>query len=115
MVRSIVLAILLLAGLGGQACADGYARPYGTTVKPPPKVWTYRAPPGELPFPRGPRAQAVWDANACWSQCGAYCAWAMASCLETTPQGTCLLYTDSCDRHCLRSCRTLAGPLLPLD
>jgi hypothetical protein len=71
-----------------------------------------------LPYPREPRAAAVWNERTCWSQCGSYCAWGMAACLRQekvsqTSQGTCLKLTDRCDRKCQRDCRTAGGPLLP--
>ena len=71
-----------------------------------------------LPYPREPRAAAVWNERACWSQCGSHCAWGMAACLRQEKvgqmsQGTCLKLTDRCDRSCQRDCRTAGGPLLP--
>jgi len=71
-----------------------------------------------LPYPRAPRATAVWNERACWSQCGSHCAWGMAACLRQEKvgqmsQGTCLKLTDRCDRSCQRDCRTAGGPLLP--
>lgn len=68
-----------------------------------------------LPFPRSERAQSVWASGACRSECGSYCAWGLAGCLERDAQGQCLKLTDSCDRYCQRDCRTSGGPLLPLD
>lgn len=65
-----------------------------------------------LPFPRTERAAAIWNERACWSQCGAYCAWGMATCLNRDAQGVCLDLTDACDRACLRECRTQGGPYL---
>jgi len=68
-----------------------------------------------LPFPRSERAQSVWAASACWSECGAYCAWGEAGCLTRDAQGQCLKLTDTCDRYCQRECRSSGGPLLPFD
>jgi hypothetical protein len=68
-----------------------------------------------LPFPRSEPAQAIWDAGACWSQCGAYCAWGETSCLTTGTQAHCLKLTDICDRYCQRSCRTQGGPWFPFE
>jgi hypothetical protein len=68
-----------------------------------------------LTFPRSERAQSVWASDACWSECGAYCAWGEAGCLARDSQGQCLKLTDTCDRYCQRQCRTSGGPLLPLD
>jgi hypothetical protein len=65
------------------------------------------------PFSRSERAQSVWASGACWSECGSYCAWGMAGCLERDAQGLCLKLTDRCDRYCQRECRTSGGPLLP--
>lgn len=67
-----------------------------------------------LPFPRSERAQSVWAAGACWSECGSYCAWGMANCLKRDSQGICLQRTDTCDRYCQRECRTRGGPLVGL-
>jgi len=66
----------------------------------------------QLPFPRGERAQAVWNERACWSDCGSHCAWGMAGCLAYDAQGRCLKLADRCDRYCQRECRTSGGPLL---
>ena len=59
--------------------------------------------------------QSVWASGACWSECGSYCAWGMAGCLERDAQGQCLKLTDKCDRYCQRECRTSGGPLLPIE
>ena len=67
----------------------------------------------QLPFPRTERAASVWNERACWTQCGAYTAWAMAECLKRDPQGVCLERTDHADRMCQRACRTSGGPYLP--
>jgi hypothetical protein len=68
-----------------------------------------------LPFARSERDQAVRGADACWRDCGAYCAWGQTTCLYRDAQGQCLKLTDDCDRYCQRSCRTAGGPWLPLD
>jgi hypothetical protein len=68
----------------------------------------------ELPFPRSERAQSVWEAGACWSDCGAQCAWGQNACLKVDEQGQCLAWTDACDRFCLKQCRTSGGPLLSI-
>lgn len=68
-----------------------------------------------LPFPRSARAQSVWASSACTRDCGAYCAWGEAACLQRDSQGQCLKLTDGCDRSCQRACRTSGGPYLPLD
>jgi hypothetical protein len=68
-----------------------------------------------LPFPRSERAQSVWASNACWSECGSYCAWGLAGCLARDAQGQCVKLTDTCDRYCQRNCRTSGGPLLTPD
>jgi hypothetical protein len=67
-----------------------------------------------LPFPRGERAQSVWGAGACWSECGSQCAWGQNACLQVNAQGPCIGYTDACDRFCLKSCRISGGPLLDI-
>jgi hypothetical protein len=80
-----------------------------------PSIWRYNAPAGALPFPRSEPAQAIWDAGACWSQCGAYCAWGETSCLTTGTQAHCIELADTCDRYCQRSCRTQGGPWFPFE
>ena|ERR1041385_6870095 len=77
--------------------------------------WRYNAHSSELPFPRSERAQAVWASQRCWRECGSYCAWGMAGCLQQDSQGLCLKLTDKCDRYCQRECRTSAGPYLPFE
>jgi hypothetical protein len=63
-----------------------------------------------LPFPRGPRAAAVWGEGACWRDCQAQCTWGLTGCLSVDSQGRCVKYTDACDRSCQRDCRTRGGP-----
>jgi hypothetical protein len=77
--------------------------------------WRYNAHGSELPFPRSERAQTVWASQRCWRECGSYCAWGMAGCLQQDSQGLCLKLTDKCDRYCQRECRTNAGPYLPFE
>jgi hypothetical protein len=119
--RSIVLTVLLLAGVllspgPGAAAEPGLSRySMPAVVGPHPKIWRYNAPNQELPFARSTRAQAVWDSGACWSECGAACAWGLNACLYQDTQGRCLVYTDACDRYCQRSCRMQGGPFLPFD
>jgi hypothetical protein len=122
MKRTIVLTTLLLAGVvlaptGPLAAAGLKASRYSMpmVVGPHPKPWRYNAPNQELPFSRSARAQAVWDSGACWSECGATCAWDLNACLYQDTQGRCLVFTDACDRYCQRTCRTQAGPFLPFD
>ena len=67
-----------------------------------------------LPFPRSERAASAWAGGACWSECGAYCAWGLVGCLARDAQGRCLKLTDRCDRYCQRECRSSGGPLLPI-
>ena len=78
-------------------------------------TWRYIAHSSELPFPRSERAQSVWASDRCWRECGSYCAWGMAGCLQQDSQGLCLKLTDKCDRYCQRECRTAAGPFLPFE
>jgi hypothetical protein len=101
-----VLVALLIGGLLAAAPASAGDRP---------TVWRYTARSHELPFPRGERAQSVWNSGACWSDCGSHCTWGLAACLQVDAQGRCLKLTDACDRYCQRECRTSAGPLLPID
>jgi len=109
---ALLLGGILLPGGGPASAGDGKA----WDVKPSDvKIWRYGAPGPELPFPRSERAQSVWASGACWSECGAHCAWGMAGCLERDAQGTCLKLTDKCDRYCQRECRTSGGPLLPIE
>jgi hypothetical protein len=104
---SIVLAALLFGGILMPSVGPAAA----TDVKP----WRYDTHSQELPFPRSARAQSVWASGACWSECGANCAWGSAGCLTRDAQGLCLKLTDTCDRYCQRLCRSSGGPLLPLD
>jgi hypothetical protein len=97
----IVLCILVVAG------------PAAGDQKAPP--WRYNAHSAELPFSRSERAQSVWASSACWSGCGAYCAWGLAGCLKEDSQGRCLKLTDKCDRYCQRECRTRGGPFLSVE
>jgi len=108
----LILIALLLGGivlLGGGPVADGEGKASDV------KNWRFSAPGQELPFPRSERAQSVWASGACWSECGSYCAWGFAGCLERDAQGQCLKLTDKCDRYCQRQCRTSGGPLLPIE
>jgi hypothetical protein len=77
--------------------------------------WRYNAHNSELPFPRSERAASVWASGQCWRECGSYCAWGMAGCLQQDSQGYCLKLTDKCDRYCQRECRTWGGPFLPIE
>jgi hypothetical protein len=106
MKRSIIAIALLLGGillpsLGPAAAADA-------------KAERRMARHDVLPFPRGERAASVWASGACWSECGAYCAWGLVGCLNRDEQGQCLKLTDTCDRYCQRECRNSGGPLLPI-
>lgn len=110
MIRALLLiafvVALLMPGSNRADAADVSLRP-GTS-----RSVTVLQP---LPFPRSERAQSVWASGACWTECGSYCAWGQAGCLQRDTQGTCLKLTDDCDRSCQRHCRTSGGPLLPLD
>lgn len=77
--------------------------------------WRFNSHGNELPFPRSERAESVWASGICWSQCGSYCAWGLAGCLQYDSQGRCLKLTDKCDRYCQRECRTMGGPYLPVE
>jgi hypothetical protein len=101
---AVLTATLMLAGvmLSQATAAERTARPS-----------TPRSP--TLPFQRSERAQSVWASNACWSECGSYCTWGLAGCLERDAQGLCVKLTDTCDRYCQRNCRTSGGPLLTFD
>ena len=108
MMRSAIFVGLISMGIilmGGLAfAADGKMT-----------AWRYNAHSPELPFPRGERAQSIWVSDRCWKECGSYCAWGMAGCLQQDSQGFCLKLTDKCDRYCQRECRPLGGPLLPFE
>ena len=77
--------------------------------------WRYNARSPDLPFPRSARAESVWASGWCWTEYGSYCAWGLAGCLKEDSQGRCLKFTDKCDRHCQRECRTRGGPFLPIE
>ncbi len=104
----IVLAILLY---GVMTMAAGSAVHAGER----PDMWRYNKHSSDAPYPRSHRSQSVWASGQCWSECGSYCAWGMAGCLERNAQGACLKAADACDRYCQRTCRPLfsGGPFLP--
>ena len=110
MKRSIILLALFLGGilLPEVATAADMAPLRHSSVITGPRI-------RELPFPRSERAQSVWASGACWSECGAYCAWGEAGCLERDAQGICVKLTDKCDRYCQRTCRSYGGPLLAVE
>lgn len=86
---------------------------FASELRPVKPFWFFTAPRQELPFPRSERAHSVWTSGACWSECGSYCTWGLAGCLQIDGQGRCLQLTDKCDRYCQRECRTRGGPLMP--
>jgi hypothetical protein len=108
MTRSGIFAGLVATGIVMIASATWAADSKMTS-------WRYNAHSSELPFPRSERAQSVWASDRCWKECGSYCAWGMAGCLQQDSQGLCLKLTDRCDRYCQRECRTNAGPFLPFE
>ena len=108
MTRSELLAGLAAIGIVMIAGAAFAAE--GKTM-----TWRYNAHSSDLPFPRSERAQSVWASDRCWKECGAYCAWGLAGCLQQDSQGLCLKLTDRCDRSCQRQCRTYGGPFLPFE
>lgn len=111
MTRWIVLIALLLGGIlltAGPAAADD--------LQPAPvTIWRYNNHPEAQPFVRSESSQSVWASGACWSECGSYCAWGMAGCLERDAQGQCIKLGDKCDRYCQRACRGMGGPFLPIE
>jgi hypothetical protein len=107
MKRTLIAHVLLVLGILLQAAAPAAAE----GVKP----WRHNDRNQELPYQRGEPAQSVRASGACWSECGAYCAWGQTQCLEHDTQGQCVKLTDRCDRYCQRECRTKGGPLLPVD
>lgn len=109
--KAILLALALLFGGAGGALTPADA---AETVARP-SVWRMGSQRDVPPFPRSERAQSVWASGACWSECGAYCAWGQSGCLERDAQGQCLKLTDKCDRYCQRECRTSGGPWLPIE
>ena len=100
---ALLLALAMLSAAAPGLAADRAA------------AWRQPAPDDTLPFPRSARAQAIWAADRCWRECGAYTAWNLVACLQYDPQGRCLKHTDAADRACQRDCRTWGGPLLPLE
>jgi hypothetical protein len=108
MKRSRIRAALVLVGILMSAgiCHAADSKPAS---------WRYNAHVRELPFPRSERAASIWAADWCWKDCGSYCAWGMAGCLQQDSQGQCLKLTDKCDRYCQRQCRTMGGPFLPFE
>lgn len=103
-----VLAWLIVAGILMTADISGASeRDAGT--------WRYDSRSAEPPFLHGKRAAAVWASDRCWKECGSYCTWGMAGCLQQDTQGRCLKLADRCDRYCQRQCRTMSGPYLPIE
>jgi hypothetical protein len=78
-------------------------------------IWHYDRHNAEPPFPLSERPQSVWASGACWSDCGSTTTWNLAACLDRDKQGHCLKRADAADRACQRACRTIGGPLLPID
>jgi len=116
--RSVMLITLVLAGFLAPALAPAADRASGPppVIGPHPPIWRFNGPPQDPPFSRSNSSQAVWDGGACWSQCGAYCAWTLTQCLyDDGTQGSCVVNNDSCDLVCQRACRTQGGPFLPID
>ena len=114
---AIVAASLLwpaLSSAGDDVVASKGVPP---TIGPHPPIWRFNGPQQEAPFSRSARSQDVWDNGACWSQCGASCAWSLTQCLyDGETQGNCVVNTDSCDLICQRACRSwTSGPFLPID
>ncbi len=101
----------LLAGLAAIGIVLSAGAAYATETA----MWRYNTHNSELPFPCSERAQSVWASNRCWKECGSYCTWGMAGCLQQDAQGLCLKLTDKCDRYCQRECRTWGGPFLPFE
>ena len=101
----------LLAGLAAVGIMMGAGAACATETV----TWRYNARNPELPFPRSERAQSVWASDRCWKECGSYCAWGMAGCLQQDSQGLCLKVTDRCDRYCQRECRKWGGPFVPFE
>jgi hypothetical protein len=103
-----ILSCLLLTGIlmaaGPTTAGEGKAPP-----------WRYNNHSSDLPFPRGERAESVWASGRCWTECGSYCAWGFAGCLQQDSQGKCVKLADKCDRYCQRECRTMGGPFLPIE
>jgi hypothetical protein len=105
MKRALLLIALLLGGI-----LPGVAAELGAVA--PARAVVLRSAAPALPFPRSERAQSVWAASACWSDCGSHCTWGLAACLTRDAQGHCLKLGDACDRYCQRECRTGGGPLV---
>ena len=103
--RKLLIALFLAAGSAAPSlAADAVAGRTTSVIAPAVR---------QLPFPRTERAASVWNERACWSECGARTAWAMAECLNRDPQGVCLDRANHSDRMCQRECRASGGPLLP--
>jgi len=105
----LVLAAILTVG-GSAVAGDGKA-----PASFPSSAWRYDRHGADIPYPRSERAQSIWASGQCWSECGSYCAWGLAGCLRQDSQGRCVKLTDKCDRYCQRECRTMGGPLLPIE
>jgi hypothetical protein len=99
-----VLILLLLLGAGAFVRSGSAA----AADRAPARMATGKS--HVLPFPRSPRAQAVWAERACWNACQAACTAALPKCFARESQGFCLEHNDTCDRACQSDCRTRGGP-----
>ena len=119
--RFLALIILLLTGILSATAVVAQERAAANSVPPVigphPPIWRFNGPPQDPPFPRSARSLSVWDAGACWSECGSYCTWTLTQCLyDDGTQGSCVVNNDSCDLICQKACRSwTSGPFLPID
>jgi hypothetical protein len=55
---------------------------------------------------------SVLASDDCWRACESSCGGSFNVCLRVHPINACRDRTDSCDRSCLKHCRTYGGPIV---
>ncbi|MGD9766444.1 MAG: hypothetical protein AB7U62_02275 [Pseudolabrys sp.] len=106
----VAIALLTASMLSLPAGAADYSLRRDRVVTQ--QSWVKAARP--LPFPRSPRAQAVWAEGGCWKMCQIDCTDGLDRGVEADgDQVAALAATNLCDRSCQQTCRLAGGPLLP--
>jgi hypothetical protein len=101
--KSVLLACLVaLAALTAASAADVDVRR--------PTTRSYRVAP--LPVAPDSLSATVLASDYCWRTCEAHCGWHMRKCTRHAGLTDCVPYNNSCDRNCVKQCRTYGGPLL---
>ena len=97
-----IACLVLLAALTAASAAD-LAR-HRTAAR------LYRVAP--LPIAPESLSASVLASDYCWRSCAANCGAHVRRCARRAGVTECLPYNDSCDRLCVKQCRTYGGPLL---